>query len=114
MRRIARHMLESYGFQILEARNGLHALEVSKEYAGPIHVLITDTVMPQMGGSELAEATAAGPTRHQGPVHFRLHRRCRRAPRRDDVQRLFLQKPFTPQALANKVNEVLYSGRKGR
>jgi two-component system cell cycle sensor histidine kinase/response regulator CckA len=48
--------LESEGYHVLAASNGEDAMEICRSYDGPIHVLITDIVMPGMGGTELARA----------------------------------------------------------
>jgi PAS domain S-box-containing protein len=48
--------LESRGYQVLVASNGVEALQVAEQYSGPIRVLITDVIMPQMSGPELAKS----------------------------------------------------------
>ena len=53
VRRLLRRMLGRMGFQVLEAANGVQALDVAKEYPGDIDVLLSDVSMPQMGGVEL-------------------------------------------------------------
>jgi two-component system, cell cycle sensor histidine kinase and response regulator CckA len=58
VRTLARLALESRGYLVLEARNGAEALAVAKQHEGPIHLLITDVVMPRMGGRELMERLA--------------------------------------------------------
>jgi len=42
------------GYIVLEAKNGADALTIARQYKGPIHLMITDVVMPQMGGVKLA------------------------------------------------------------
>jgi two-component system cell cycle sensor histidine kinase/response regulator CckA len=59
VRATAREALESSGYTVIEARNGVEALEVAKAYPRPIHLLISDVVMPHMGGGELAQKLAA-------------------------------------------------------
>jgi DNA-binding response OmpR family regulator len=44
------------GYNVLEARHGVEALEISERHQGPIHLMVTDVVMPQMSGPELAVA----------------------------------------------------------
>ncbi len=54
VRRLACHTLEQSGFCVLQAPNGPEALEISSRYKGPIHLLVSDVVMPRMSGRELA------------------------------------------------------------
>jgi CheY-like chemotaxis protein len=54
LRRLVREDLENQGYTVLEASDGASAIEVSKAHAGPIHLLLTDVIMPGMNGSELA------------------------------------------------------------
>ncbi len=54
VRHVASRVLRRYGYHTLEASSGAHALEVAAAQEGPIHLLLTDVVMPGMNGSELA------------------------------------------------------------
>ena len=47
---MGREILELQGYKILDAENGIEALKVSEEHEGEIHLMITDVVMPKMGG----------------------------------------------------------------
>jgi CheY-like chemotaxis protein len=105
--RILQAVLEGSGYRVLEARQAGHALEIAEDYAGPIHLLVTDVVMPKMGGRELARRLTAlrpglrvlfssGYTEHAIVEHGVLD---------EGVE--FLQKPYTPVALARRVREVL-------
>ena len=60
VRTLEGRMLREKGYTVLEAGSGPDALRVSEEHAGPIHLLVTDVVMPGMNGKEVAEALAAG------------------------------------------------------
>ncbi|MFO0750573.1 MAG: GAF domain-containing protein, partial [Myxococcota bacterium] len=82
LRAVARGVLQEGGFRVLEARNGREGLEVAERHLGVIHLLVTDVVMPQMGGRELAERLVAGRRELEGALHVGLHRRRHRAPRR--------------------------------
>ena len=97
------------GYTVLEAGDGAEAaLRLAAEHAGPIHLLVTDVVMPGMGGREVAEDWPARQPGPAGAVRERVHgRRGRpaRGPARRPIH--FLQKPFTPTALAGKVRAVL-------
>jgi YesN/AraC family two-component response regulator len=48
-------VLSQKGYSVLDAADGVEAMEISRNYAGTIHLMITDIVMPRMGGAELAE-----------------------------------------------------------
>jgi CheY-like chemotaxis protein len=107
VRAVARRMLELHGFHVLEARDGAEALDVHARHNGPIHILVTDVIMPGMSGRQLAEKLRA---RHAGlPVLFLSGHLgdtvLRRGVREENVP--FLSKPFSPESLALKVREVL-------
>ena len=55
MRELTREFLEGRGFVVLEARDGRQALEIADRHSGPIHLLLTDLIMPGMSGRELAQ-----------------------------------------------------------
>jgi CheY-like chemotaxis protein len=57
VRRFIRTVLENWGYQVLEARNGREGITLCGNHQGPIHLLFTDILMPEMGGRELAERT---------------------------------------------------------
>jgi len=59
VRKYTREILERYGYIILEANNGLEALSVARNHPGQIHLLLTDIIMPTVGGVELAEKFTA-------------------------------------------------------
>jgi two-component system cell cycle sensor histidine kinase/response regulator CckA len=106
VRRIVRTTLESTGYAVIEARNGAEALAAMRAHAGKIHLVLSDVVMPAMGGRELGlrlEAEGSG---------VRL---LYMSGYTDEAASLdgsvagdaFLQKPFTPLNLALKVRELL-------
>ncbi len=107
VRELARDVLRMSGYGVLEARDGGEALERAVAHAGPIHVLVTDMVMPRMGGRELADRLTAthpllrvlyvsGYTDDVLVQHGAL-----------DPGTAFLQKPFRPETLARAVRELL-------
>jgi PAS domain S-box-containing protein len=106
VRQFARVSLEEYGYKVLEACDGAAALEVSKE-VGPINLMLTDVVMPGLGGRKLSQQLA--PLRPEMRVLF-MSGYTDRATGYHEVSQAesaFLQKPFTPESLARKVREVL-------
>jgi two-component system cell cycle sensor histidine kinase/response regulator CckA len=107
VRGITRLALQMHGYTVLEARNGREALGVCERHPGPIHLLITDVVMPDMGGREVAERLTG---RQPGLRMLYLLGYTDDAVVRHGVleaEVAFLQKPFTPAALAAKVRDVL-------
>jgi len=107
LRSLAQEILRDQGYKVIAAGSGAEALELVRSYKAPIDLLVTDVVMPGMDGRELADRL--------GPVHPET--RClfmsgytddavvRRGVREEGMP--FLQKPFTIDALALKVREVL-------
>jgi PAS domain S-box-containing protein len=107
VRRMTRTILEMNGYRVLEASSGDEALATYKQHEGRIDLVITDVVMPQMSGRELAQSLEAlrpgikvlyvsGYTDDAIVRHGLL-----------DAGIAFIQKPFTPEALSRKVREVL-------
>jgi CheY-like chemotaxis protein len=105
--RVGRELLTSLGYRVLTAPDGVRALELVASHRGRIHLLITDVVMPKMGGFELATKLAeqqpglrvlysSGYTEtaivEQGVLAEGIN---------------FLQKPYSPSTLARRVREAL-------
>ncbi|HVO82429.1 MAG TPA: PAS domain S-box protein [Terriglobales bacterium] len=107
VRESTREFLTLSGYTVLEAGNGEGALHVAREYPGPIHLMVTDVVMPHLGGAQLAEQLAA--ERPQMKVLFVSGYAESTILRHGvmDVSTCFLQKPFGLKTLARKVREVL-------
>jgi two-component system cell cycle sensor histidine kinase/response regulator CckA len=107
VRTLTGYVLADCGYRVLEAADGDEALRVAQGHVGLIDLLVTDVVMPGVGGRRLAERLAA--TRPGTKVLFVSGYTddaiVRHGVREDQVH--FLQKPFTPLALARKVREVL-------
>jgi len=107
VRELAREYLTSSGYTVIEAENGHTALELAAMHVGPIHLLLTDVVMPGISGKELAERVGqvrpgikiiymSGYT-DQAVVHHGIL----------ENDAVLLQKPFTLLTLAGKLREIL-------
>ena len=107
VRGFIRHVLVASGYSVQEARDGREALKIDELFKEPIHLLLTDLVMPNLGGWELAERLL--PRRPEMKVlyisGFTDDAATRRGVQNGEVA--FLQKPFSPAALTAKVREVL-------
>ena len=107
VRVIARRILESAGYAVVEAANGVEALRQIEPHPDAFALVLTDLVMPEMGGRELAHRLRA--LRPAPRVLFMSgymeDATLRRGPR--DRAGLFLQKPFTTDSLTRKVSEAL-------
>jgi PAS domain S-box-containing protein len=111
VRSVMRRALEGAGYTVLEARGGAEAVRLAEQYAGPIHLVLTDVVMPGLNGRQVAERVTA--LRPGTRVLF-VSGYTDDAVARHGVQGeglAFLQKPFMPDALARKVREVLDANR---
>jgi CheY-like chemotaxis protein len=107
VRELILDMLKDEGYTVLEANNSAEALRLSEQFTDPIHLLLTDVIMPGWNGRQLAERLLqqrphlkvlylSGYTDNAIVHHGVL-----------DSGVAFLHKPFTPQDLARKVREVL-------
>jgi nitrogen-specific signal transduction histidine kinase/ActR/RegA family two-component response regulator len=107
VRALVSHTLRQHGYTVLEASHGLEALVISERHTKAIHLLLTDVVMPQLNGRELAERLLAKLPELQvlymsGYTDDAVLRRGLIAP---DTN--FLHKPFTTSALASRVRQLL-------
>jgi PAS domain S-box-containing protein len=107
VRELVRNVLEDRGYTVLVARDAAEALLLSDRREGPIDLLLTEVVMPGRSGRELAEAFEAQgrPTRVLYISGYTDDAIVRHGVQQAETA--FLQKPFTPGALARKVREVL-------
>jgi CheY-like chemotaxis protein len=107
VRTLARRILEARGYTVLEAEDGGSAEQLSLGHQGPIDLLLTDVVMPELSGPELAERLL--PQRPETRVLYTSgytdHAILRAAVWESGAN--FLQKPFTPESLVQKVQEIL-------
>jgi len=109
LRALAVEILHKQGYHIIAARNAGEALLHSENHPGTIHLLLSDVVMPQMSGPELA--TRLGRTRPEMKVLVMSGYTDDSIVRHGVVEKCmaFLQKPITPDSLATKVRQVLES-----
>ena len=108
LRQLTREFLESWGYAVIDARDAAEAIELAERHPGPIHLLLTDVVMPGMRGPGLAEHLTS---RHAGMKVLYVSGYSREAFNQGFNTKngtAFLQKPFTRQALALKVRELLH------
>jgi two-component system cell cycle sensor histidine kinase/response regulator CckA len=106
VRNLVARVLRRKGYEVIEATTGEQALEVARQHAGPIHLLLTDLVMPRMSGRELALTLSK--IRATTRVLFMSGYSDETAMGRiEDPDVAFLHKPFTPAVLAEKVRAVL-------
>jgi signal transduction histidine kinase/CheY-like chemotaxis protein len=111
LREITTLILTKRGYQVITAANGLEALEVVKNHAGPIDLLLTDVVMPHMHGPELAERIAAS----QPEIRV-LYMSGYAQPMVDNGGTLedgvlLIEKPFTEPVLLDGVEHALHASR---
>src|SRR5450759_4171633 len=107
VRRLACHVLEPLGYSVLCAESGGQALDLARDHREKIDLVLTDVVMPEMSGREVERRLAeAG---HAARVLFMSGYSDDAVLRHGVLETgvAFLQKPFTPLALARKVREVL-------
>jgi two-component system cell cycle sensor histidine kinase/response regulator CckA len=113
LRALGARVLGALGYEVLVARTGGEALKIVAQHKGPIDLIATDVVMPEMNGSQLVEEVLQA--RPGIRVLFMSGYTDDEVMRRGviDGQTAFLQKPFTPDLLAHKVREVLDTASPG-
>lgn len=107
VRNLTRQILSEYGYTVLEAQDGLEALEICDNGECKFDLLMTDVVMPRMGGRELAEKlTARLPNLR---ILFTSGYTDDAVVRHGVIgaNTNFIQKPFTPKEMANKIRAIL-------
>jgi len=104
---VARQSLLAAGYTILAAQSPAEALRISESHPGPIHLIVTDVIMPGMSGSQLASHLSA--SRPEMKVLYVSGYTDDTIVRHGVLEPglAFLQKPFSPKTLARKVGEVL-------
>lgn len=104
VRSAAREILELSGYRVLEAGDGIEALEVAAKYEEPIQLLLTDVLMPKLGGRELAERLKSARP-HLRVIYMSGYTNENYAI--IDEKMFFIEKPLTLEQLTSKVREVL-------
>jgi PAS domain S-box-containing protein len=107
VRKLALMVLRDRGYRLLEARNGDEALNIARRYAGPIHLLLTDVVMPGMNGKELADRIREHHANIQVLFMSGYSDNVVVTKAVKDGETHYLAKPFTAGALTNKVRRLL-------
>jgi PAS domain S-box-containing protein len=107
VRELTAEILQEQGYAVLVAGDGAEALVIAARHEGPIHLLVTDVVMPRMSGRDLAERLAA--VRAETKVLYVSGYHDDIIGRHGvlDAGTAFLQKPFTPESLSRAVRDVL-------
>jgi two-component system, cell cycle sensor histidine kinase and response regulator CckA len=107
LRAMVRQILDEHGYRVIEAASGAEAVEMSRNHPEPIHLLLTDVVMPGMNGRALAELLVPGRS-DLGVLYMSGYS--------DDVLLSsgvlvagahLLEKPFTAQGLLDRVRAVI-------
>jgi PAS domain S-box-containing protein len=107
LRVLARDILRGAGYQVFDAPNAAEAIKASQRHGGPIHLLVTDVVMPHIGGRELARRLA---TERPGMRVLYMSGYTEDGIVESgtlDPNVAFLPKPITPDTLLSKVRETL-------
>jgi PAS domain S-box-containing protein len=107
VRELTRSLLEQHGYSVVVAENAKALAKICSTHAGPIHLLLTDVVMPDTGGREVARQVSArwANVKVLYMSGYTENSIVHRGVLDDDT--FFLPKPFTPAELSNKVREVL-------
>ena len=107
VRGLTRQLLERHGYTVLEAEHGRDALLLCERYSGPIHLLLSDVVLAQMSGRELAQRLS--PLRPKMKILYMSGYSDEAIVHHGVLEpgTAFLQKPFTTEALMRKLRDVL-------
>ena len=107
IRQLVRKVLARYGYTVLEASDVHHAIDLAEQHPAPIHLLLSDIVMPELSGPDLAQRLV----RHRRDMRVLymsgFSNRLAMGSGVLSAAVAVLEKPFTPQRLASKVRECL-------
>ena len=107
LRPVVTRILRQYGYAVVDAASGAEALRLAEEQSGPVHLLLTDIVMPGMTGPELARDLSR---RHPGIRVLFMSGYAENAVVREGLRHPsagFIEKPFSPETLAREVRRAL-------
>ena len=107
VRTMARRMLELHGYRVLEAPNGQEALQLMQEVHEPIHLLVTDVVMPAVGGRQLAETMRTTSPSLRVIYISGYHTDSTIQASSLKISESLLRKPFTTQQLVTAVRQQI-------
>jgi DNA-binding response OmpR family regulator len=109
VRRLIKTLLEKQGYQVFEARDGTAAQGIAADHAGPVHLLLTDVVMPGLSGKQIAKILRA--ERPEMKVLFISGYTGESIAQHGMTEEgmALMSKPVLPSALARKVRDVLDS-----
>ena len=107
LREVTKRMLTRHGYNVITASNGLEALKIASEHEGEIHLLLTDVVMPQMLGKEVAEKMAAIKPGIEVLFMSGYARPVLASQGRLDPNVTLIEKPFSGADLLEKAGQVL-------
>jgi len=110
VRELTRMTLLSKGYKVLEAASGEEALKICEGHSGPIHLMVTDVIMPNVSGQELAQRiTTLRPETKVLYISGYTSGVLRRL-QTSNPETAFLQKPFTRETLICQVRQMLDGG----
>jgi two-component system cell cycle sensor histidine kinase/response regulator CckA len=113
VRELASEFLKAHGYTVLDARDGIEALEVAARHEGTIHVILTDMIMPRMSGAELVKRLQAIRPDVKAAYMTGYAEYATSGSETSSNQREWvLQKPFSSTSLADMIREVL-AGKAG-
>ena len=114
VRALAQAILERSGYTVFAAKHVNDALRMAQEGTKAIHLLLTDTIMPGMNGPELAQQVLAIRPAIKVLYMSGYTDKAFMSPAAWEPGSAFLQKPFTPQTLGDKVREILAAPQPNR
>ena len=107
VRELAGQFLKAHGYTVLEAADGVAALEIAARHEGTIHLVLTDMIMPRMSGAELVKRLKEIRPDVKAVYMTGYSEYATPESETSSNQESILQKPFSSTSLANLIREVL-------